>query len=107
MEHHRDGRLRHGYVVNPAPRRIEESAAIIADSFREDATLMNALLVVRFSETRSLELRNLVLTEVDAAGWRSREIGRRELPFVIDQEFGIPREIASEALHGVELTQNG
>jgi hypothetical protein len=68
---------------------------------------MNALLVVRFSGVRSLTLRNLTLTEADAASWRSREVGRQELPLVIEQEFGIPRAIASEALDGVELTQNG
>jgi N-hydroxyarylamine O-acetyltransferase len=107
LEHHRDGRLRHSYRVNPAPRQIEEFAGVIADSFRADATFMNALLVVRFSEARSLTLRNLTLTEADAASWRSREVGRHELPLVIEREFGIPRAIASEALDGVELTQNG
>lgn len=107
MEHHRDGRLRHSYLVNPAPRRIAEFAGVIADSFREDATFMNALMVARFFGTRSLELRNLTLTEADAASWRSREVGRQQLPHVIEQEFGIPRAIASEALDGVELTQNG
>jgi len=107
MEHHRDGRLRHGYVVNPTPRRIGEFAGVIADSFREDATFMNALLVVRFSAARSLTLRNLTLTEADSASWRSREVGRQELPLVIEREFGIPRVVASEALDGVELTQNG
>ncbi len=106
LDHHRDGRLRHGYLVNPAPRRIEEFAGIIADSFRADATFMNALLVVRFSGHCSLTLRNLTLTEAAAASWRSREVSRRELPLVIEQEFGIPRAIAGQALEGVELTQN-
>ncbi len=107
MGHYRDGSLRHGYLVNPAPRRIGEFAGVIADSFREDATFMNALLVARFSKTRSLTLRNLSLTEADAAGWRSREVGRQDLPLVIEREFGIPRAIASQALEGVDLTQNG
>lgn len=106
MEHHRDGRLRHGYLVNPAPRRIGEFAGVIADSFRAEATFMNALLVVRFSGTRSLTLRNLTLTEASAASWRSREVGRPELPLVMEQEFGIPRAIGSQALDGVDLTQN-
>jgi arylamine N-acetyltransferase len=107
LEHHRDGQLRHSYLVNPAPRQIGEFAGVIADSFRADATFMNALLVVRFSGVRSLTLRNLTLTEADAASWRSREVGRQELPLVIEREFGIPRSIAGEALDGVELTQNG
>lgn len=41
-----------------------------------------------------------------AASWRSREVGRQELPLVIEQEFGISRLFVSQALDGVELTQN-
>ena len=107
LEHHRDGSLRHAYRVNPAPRRIAEFAGVIADSFRADAKFMNALMVARFSGSRSLTLRNLTLTEADAASRRSREVGRQEPPLVIEQEFGIPRAIACEALDGVELTLNG
>jgi N-hydroxyarylamine O-acetyltransferase len=107
MEHHCDGKLRHGYVINPAPRRIEEFRAVIADSFRAEATFMNALMVARFFDERSLTLRNLTLTEATATTWRSRELGRTDLPLVIEQEFGIPRDLARDALRGVELTQDG
>jgi arylamine N-acetyltransferase len=107
MEHHRDGKLRHGYLVNPAPRRIEEFTGVIADSFRAEATFMNALMVARFFDERSLTLRNLTLTEATATTWRSRDVDRAGLPLVIEREFGISRDLAREALHGVELAQNG
>ncbi len=105
MEHYRDGRLRHGYRLNPTPRRIEEFAGVIDDSFREDATFMNALMVARFWPGRSLTLRNLTLTEANGENWRARDLRREELPGVIEQEFGMPGEIAGQALAGVELRQ--
>lgn len=106
VEHYRDGRLRHGYLVNPARRRIGEFAGVIEDSFRESATFMNALLVVRFWRDRSVTLRNLTLSEESATSWRARDVARGELPLVVEREFGIPRAIARQALDGVELTQN-
>ncbi len=48
LDLYRDGVLQHGYLLKPEPRRIEEFAAVIADSFRDDATFMNALVAVRF-----------------------------------------------------------
>lgn len=108
MEHHRDGRLRHGYLVNPAPRRVEEFAGVVADSYAKDATFMNALMVARFFPDRSLILRNTTLTEADngSTTWRSREVAPSDLPIVIEENFGIPRDLVRQALEGVELTQN-
>jgi len=63
-------------------------------------------MVARFWPDRSLTLRNLTLTRAEGASWRSRDVSRQDLPLVIEQEFGIPLAIASQALDGVELTQN-
>jgi arylamine N-acetyltransferase len=106
MELHRDGELRHAYVVNPAPRRIEEFAQVIADSFSDRATFMHALLIARFWPTRSVTLRNLTLIEAEPTGYRLTQIPAQErLPDVIEEHFRIPREMAREALAGVELTE--
>jgi len=105
LELHRDGELRHGYAVNPAPRRIEEFARVIASSFSDGATFMHALLIARFWPNRSMTLRNMTLIEAEPSGYRLRQIsGRAELPAVIEEHFGIPGEVAREALDGVELT---
>jgi arylamine N-acetyltransferase len=105
LELHRDGELRHGYVVNPTPRRIGEFADVIADSFADGATFMHALLIARFSPTRSVTLRNLTLIDAEGTDYRLQTIpGTEELPDVIEQHFRIPRDIAREALAGVDLT---
>lgn len=107
LQHYRDGALRHGYRVNPRPRTIDELAAVIDDSFRPDATFMNALMFARFSRDRALTLRNLTLTEASGATWQTRELVRSELPEVLETELGVPRAVTAAALEGVELSQNG
>lgn len=99
LEMYQEGVLKHGYLVNPAPRRIEEFVHVIADSFRDQATFMNSLLLVKFAENWSLRLNNLSITETRGCHAECREIeSRKSLPFVIQELFGIPSGIAAEAL---------
>ena len=105
LELHRDGELRHGYTLNPAPRQIEEFAQVIADSFSDGATFMHALLIARFWPTRSVTLRNLTLIEAEGARFRAQQLpDRDDLPGVIESHFRIPRDVTRAALDGVELT---
>ncbi len=62
LELYRRGKPAHAYTVKPAPRRIEEFARVIEESFAASATFMNALAIVRFFPGRSLVLHN---SEVD------------------------------------------
>jgi N-hydroxyarylamine O-acetyltransferase len=105
VEQHRDGVLRHAYLVNPRPRRIQEFERVIPASFDEKATFMNALLLARFSRDRSVTLRNLILTEVREESSRVTRIsGRDALPAAVERHFGIPEGITRQALEGVDLT---
>jgi arylamine N-acetyltransferase len=102
LELYRDGKLKHGYLVKPIPKRIEDFS--IADSFRADATFMNALLLVRFYPDYSLAIHNL--TVIESFGTTSRRYGlnrRDELGQVVEGHFGIPQDIVMEAVN--ELPQ--
>ncbi len=106
IERHAGGGVVHAYVVNPTPRRIEEFAGVIADSYSDDATFMHALLLVRFRATSSVTLRNLTLVTVDGASSRvTRLSGIDEVPGVVEREFRIPAGLVRRALDGVELTK--
>lgn len=106
LDTYRDGALVHGYVVNPAPRRIEDFALGVAESFTDRAVFMHALLVARFFPTRSVTLRNLNLIEAGPASPpRTRMLDREELPDTLDREFGIPRDISRRALEGIDFTR--
>lgn len=105
LEMYRDGTLRHGYVVNPAPLRIGDFADVIAESFAEHATFMHALLITRYGAPPSVILRNLTLIAVEGAAWRFLEIPFSQLPETIERQFGMPRDIVRQALDGVQLTR--
>jgi arylamine N-acetyltransferase len=108
LDLYRDGCLRHGYDVNPAPRRIEEFARVVDASFDAAATFMNRVTVMRFFPGRSRVLQNLNLLESEGTTFRERRIASPDrLPRVIEQEFGIPEAVTREALGGLAIPLDG
>jgi len=104
---YRDGAVRHGYLVNPAPRRIGEFGQVIADSFRPDATFMNALLLVKFGIDNSVVLHNMILIESKGPASEKTAIGTTgELAGVIERRFSIPGSVSRIALEGVSFGQD-
>lgn len=98
MELFRDGTLKHGYLVKPGPRQIHEFEQIIGDSYRKDATFMNALLLVRFFPNRSLVIHNLSVIESQETVSNMRTLpSQDELGQVIYEYFGIPKEFTKDA----------
>jgi arylamine N-acetyltransferase len=107
LELHRNGNRTHGYLLKPAPRRIEEFERVIEDSFAPSATFMNALVVARFFPGRSLVLRNLSLIESEGAASRVRRLpAASDLPDAVEEHFGIPGGITREALGGLSLSED-
>ena len=99
LELYRDGILKHGYVAKPPPRKIEDFHAVIIDSFRPDATFMNAVLLARFYPDRSIVIHNL--TRIESRGTESAIYPIRspaELATEVEEHFGIPAEILSDAV---------
>jgi arylamine N-acetyltransferase len=93
---HREGTLKHGYTINPTPRGIDHFSTVIEDSFRRDATFMNALLIVRFDRGSALRLHNYTLTKMEGVTARTRALkDRDELIGVIEGRFGIDTGIAT------------
>ena len=104
---YRDGAAHHGYLVNPAPRRIGEFRHIITDSFRPDATFMNAVLLVRFAADQSTVLHNLTL--IASKGSIARKTALRtteDLIVTIEEHFSIPSSISRIALNGLSMRQD-
>jgi arylamine N-acetyltransferase len=94
MEFYQDGIRRHGYLAKPEPRNIHEFEGAIGDSFRDDATFMNALLVTRFSRERSLVVRNLTVTEYEGSNAEVRTlVSHTEVAQLITNRFDIPAAV--------------
>lgn len=106
LELYRDGALKHGYLAKPAPRKLDEFRAVIADSFRPSATFFNAILLARFCPNRSMVIHNLSLIEAEGRQSRTTRLrDRAELIATAHRYFDIPEEIVAEAvaeLHNFE-----
>ena len=102
MELYRDGNLKHSYLVNPVPRQIQEFDHIIVDSYREDSTFMNALLLARFFPYRSLVLHNLTVIESQGTVSRSQILtSRDELVQAAYEYFTIPKEFTMDVVKDI------
>ncbi|HUI09331.1 MAG TPA: arylamine N-acetyltransferase [Bacteroidota bacterium] len=95
----RDGALKHGYTAKPEARDIAEFTGVIGDSFRPEATFMNAVVVTRFEDDRSLVLHNRTLIESRGTVSTRRELsGRSDVIAALEERFGMPSRISDAAL---------
>lgn len=103
----REGELRHGYTVNPLPRKIEEFTNIITGSFNENATFMNALLLVRFTENESCIIHNMTCRE-SSRNYSHTSIvaSREELALLINEKFSISLPVLRVVLENVNLARD-
>ncbi len=107
LELHRDGVLKHGYLAKPEPKRIEDFSRVIADSFRADATFLNSILLARFYPGRSVVIHNLSFIESKATGSSIHSMqSHDELVAKIEEHFGIPGNIVTEATNGLKELQD-
>jgi arylamine N-acetyltransferase len=94
IELYRDGQLKHCYLAKPIPREINHFDRVIEDSYRDSATFMNALLLVRVFRNRSVVIHNLSFIESEGIDYRVHQLSsREELPRVVEEHFGIPQDI--------------
>jgi arylamine N-acetyltransferase len=99
VDMYRNDQLRHGYTAKPLPRSIEHFETVIADSFSDDATFMNALLLVRCYADRSVAIHNFNLIESKGTDCRIVELaGEGELVRTIVERFAMPRGIVEDVL---------
>lgn len=104
LDHFRSERLIHGYTVNPTPREIGHFEEIIRGSYDDSQTFMNALVIERFFEGRSVRIHNLKRIESNRDGSKPEQtLEREELAHVIHRDTGMPVELVDEALKGVDL----
>jgi arylamine N-acetyltransferase len=99
MRFYRNGKLKHGYVAKPTARSLEHFADVIAHSYTDDATFMNALLLVRYMTAKySVAIHNLTLIRSTGAKSLFVPIEPSELDSVVAVTFGIPHDIVADAV---------
>jgi arylamine N-acetyltransferase len=102
LDLYRDGNLKHGYLAKPWPRQISEFEQVIADSYRDDATFTNALLLARFFPNRSIVIHNLTIIESQGTESRIQNLtGWDELVQAIGDYFTIPSKFTRDAVQNL------
>jgi arylamine N-acetyltransferase len=100
----RDGERIHGYVVNSKPRGLDHFETVMRESYLPAATFMNAVVVERFFEDRSIRIHNLSLSESDGDQTTVTKLGGRdELVAAIEAHCEMPGGLVREAIEGVSL----
>jgi arylamine N-acetyltransferase len=95
----RGGEEKHGYVVKPEEKSIDEFNDVIKDSFREEATFLNSLLLVRFESSLSVRIHNFSITKSMDSIFKQRDLkNKEELVSTISSEFNIPQDTVSESV---------
>jgi len=108
IELYQNGELVHGYTVNPQARNIGEFRHVIEDSFKENSTFMNALLLTRFDDNNFIVIHNMTLIESSLQSSKKHSFDTIEqLALAINNLFGLPGSIVLESLEGVEMLKNG
>ncbi len=104
---YRNGTARLGYVVNPRPRRIEEFTQVIADSYRQTSTFMNAILLTKFGVDHSMVIHNLTQIEFHGGSPRKTDLKSVDgLIAAIQTHFLIPAEVSRPVIDGLSMAQD-
>jgi len=106
LEHYYKGELKHWYIAKPQPCKIDKFRNVIEDSYRDDATFMNAVMIAKFYENSSIVLRNLTLIRTDGNKVTTQSIQREEISDVAEKYFGMSRQIVDEAVNELLTLKN-
>ncbi len=102
LDMYRDDELLHGYLFKPVPRPVEHFDGVVRDSFRPEATFMNAVDLVRHWDDRSVVIYNFAVIRSTADGFAVERLPDRDaLVDAIEAEFGIPAAVARDAIAGL------
>lgn len=108
LELYRNGKLIHGYKVNPRARKIDEFQQVINDSFKESSTFMNALLLTRCDSGNFITIHNMSIIKLSEKVTKKQSIDSIEqLSLVINKYFNIPQSIVMESIDNLQMRKDG
>lgn len=101
----RDGSCKHGYLVRPEARRIEDFSRVITDSYGPDATFFRSILLTRLIADRFCILHNLEYCESSRLRSKIYPVqNRNELVELIETRYGIPKTISGRVIMEMDLS---
>ena len=104
MDQVRDGEIIHGYVAKPEPRDIGYFTDVIRDSYNDEQTFMNAVVVARFFPDRTVRIHNYTVTESTPNDATTVQLANKEeLVEAIVHHCGFPSDVVREAVADIAL----
>ncbi len=99
LEMFRNGILKHGYLVKPVAKNIEDFNKVISDSFKNASTFLNSLLITKYISGSFFTIHNLELIESKQYISSISQISNvDELSNLIKKIFNIPLSITREIM---------
>ncbi len=107
LELFRDGDLMQEYLLNHENRNIEDFNEVINDSFRDDSTFMNCLLVSKYISGKYIMIHNFELIESDQRASKITKIkDKTELVNLVQEIFHISKNITSDVIDDLGLEKD-
>ncbi len=98
----RAGEQVHGYTLKPGQVSPDRFDRVVRDSFRPQATFMNAVLLVRCFPRHLVRILNLEVTRATRTRSRTATLaGREAFVAAVEREIGTPARITAEAIAGI------
>ncbi len=102
VEQYYNGKLQHWYTAKPRERKFQDFKNVIEDSYSDDAVFMNAIRITKYTEVGSLVLKNLCLVKTIKGSISTEKFLFKEIPTVVEENFGIPSSIVQEAISSIK-----
>ena len=107
LEMFRNDICKHGYVVKPVAKRIEDFNKVISDSYNNSSTFFNTLLITKYISGSFVTINNLELIELKQNVSSIRQISDTdELVELIERIFNIPQSITGEILKNIKFSED-
>ena len=104
LEMYRNGNLKHGYIVKPVSKKIEDFNKAISDSFKNDSAFFNSILITKYISGSFYSIHNLELSESRQNNSCISKISdKNELCDLIDKIFNIPVPITREIMKSINF----
>jgi arylamine N-acetyltransferase len=105
VQMYRDEKYKHGYLINPESRKLEDFQQVIRNSFQPDATFFNSILITKNVSGRYCTLHNQEYTEATGSEISLQQILQiNALATQVEDIFKIPAYISSKVLDGMEFS---
>ena len=105
LEMFRNDIQKHGYLIRPIAKKIENFNQVISNSYKDDSTFFNSLLITKYISGSFFTIHNMELIESKQNRSTIYQISDMdELANLIERIFNIPLSISREVFKNIKFS---